>query len=187
MKLDVIIDDKNHRIDVPAEMLEAEEFFRKMNRDMDNGWQMGPDFVERPDAAQRCQIAANKLLQSHANQNRLLVELMAAYILKHMPGIRAVNIDTHGEMLNTELIFEEGRRRTPSPPARAALSESEVRERAEQDVSPVYKVGKAWRFAVYDRAANRWNESPAVETEDAARRLRDEAHARLLAAYTRSH
>jgi hypothetical protein len=185
MKLDVIIDDKNHRIDVPPEMLEADEFFEKMNRDMDNGWQMGPEYVDRPDAAQRCQIAANKLLQSHANQNRLLVELMAAYILKHMPGIRAVNIDTNGEMLNTELIFEDGRRRAVPPPAHTALSESEARDRADQDVSPVYKVGKAWRFAVYDRAANRWNESPIVETEDAAKRMRDEAHARLVAAYTR--
>lgn len=184
MKLDVIIDDKNHRIDVPADMLAADDFFQKMNRDMDDGWQMGPEFVERPDAAQRCQIAANKLLQSHAAQNRLLVELMAAFILKHLPGIKAVNIDTHGEMLNTELIFEEGQRHHAArPTARIGLDETEARARADQDVSTVYKIGRTWRFAVYDRAANRWSESPSIETEDAANRLRNEAHARLLANY----
>lgn len=183
MKLDVIIDDKNHRIEVPADMLGADDFFQKMNRDMDDGWQMGPEFVERPDAAQRCQIAANKLLQSHAAQNRLLVELMAAFILKHMPGIKAVNIDTHGEMLNTELIFEEGRRHAARPVAHAGLDETEARARADQDVSTVYKIGRTWRFAVYDRAVNRWSESPSIESEDAANRLRNEAHARLLANY----
>ena len=74
MKLDVIIDSKTHRIEVPQDMLaEGETFFQKMDRDMDSGWQMGPEFVESPDTAQRCQIAANKLLVSVSAQNKLLV------------------------------------------------------------------------------------------------------------------
>jgi len=183
MKLDVIIDDKNHRIEVPDEMLEADDFFARMNRDMDHGWQMGSEFVEKPDATQRCQIAANKLLQSHAAENTLVMSLMAAYILKHLPGIKGVNIDTTGEMLSTEMIFEEGARRASAP--QPQLSETEAREHADKDVSPVYKVGKTWRFAVYDRSADRWSESPNIDSEDNAQRMRDEAHARLLAAYRR--
>lgn len=183
MKLDVIIDDKNHRLDVPDEMLKADEFFDRMNRDMDRGWQMGTEFVEKPDAAQRCQIAANKLLQSHAAENALVMSLMAAYILRHMPGVKGVNIDTTGDMLGTELIFEEGARRASSP--LNLLGENEAREHADKDVSPVYKTGKTWRFAIYDRAADRWNESPNIDSEDNAKRMRAEAHARLLAVYRR--
>lgn len=180
MKLDVIIDDKNHRIELPDTLLdEAEDFFRKMDDDMNHGWQMGPEFIESPDAAQRCQIAANKLLTSHAARNQLVTQLMAAYILKRMPGIQAVNIDTNGEMLNTELVFESGARHA-TPAANRILSEAQARAQADRDVSQVYKVGRVWRFAVYDRGAGRWTESPFAESEQEAQRQRDEVYARLL-------
>ena len=196
MKLDVIIDSKTLRITVPQNMLdEGEEFFQKMDRDMDGGWQMGPEFVESPDPAQRCQIAANKLLVSVSAQNELLVQLMAAYILRRLPDIKAVDIDTAGEMLNTELVFEEQAHALAiNPTARdggsagnagavfrpkSGLNEADARARAETDVSQVYKVGKAYRFATYDHASGRWLESPFAATEDEAKQQRDAACARL--------
>lgn len=105
MNLEVIIDERARVIDVPAEMLpQAEEFFQKMDRDMDRGWQMSRVFVEHPDPMQRCQIAADKLLGALATANHTLVQLMAGYILTRMPGVTAVHIDTAGDMLNTEII-----------------------------------------------------------------------------------
>lgn len=181
MKLDVLIDDKMHRIEFPPEMPEeAEDFFQKMDRDMDYGWQMGTEFVERPTREQRCQIAANKLLISHAAQNQLLIQLMAAYIVKRLPGIQTVNIDTSGDMQGTELIFEPGSRRAPRAGMQSNLSADEARDVADRDVSPVYKVGRSWRFAVYDRHSDRWIESPFTDTEDEAQRQRDQTHARLM-------
>lgn len=190
MKLDVIFDDKTHRIEVPQDILdEGEEFFQKIDRDMDGGWQMGPEYIENPNVANRCQIAAAKLLSSFSTRNKLMAQLMAGYILKRMPGIKAVNIDTAGEMLNTELIFEEGARRAPrgitAGAPNPALSESEARTQAEQDVSQVYKVGKAFRFAIHDRATGQWVESPFTPTEEEASRLRAEACARLAAQLAR--
>jgi hypothetical protein len=184
MKLDVIIDSKTHRIDVPPDMLaEGETFFQKMDRDMDSGWQMGPEFIEAPDTMQRCQIAANKLLVSVSAQNQLLVQLMAGYILKRLPGIKTVEIDTAGEMLNTEFIFEENARSAPRPVVvdshKTGSNESETRTRAEGDVSQVYKVGKAFRFAIFDRSTGSWVESPFSATEAEAKKMRDEACARL--------
>ena len=184
MKLDVIIDSKTHRIDVPQDMLtEGESFFQKMDRDMENGWQMGPEFIESPDTAQRCQIAANKLLVSVSAQNQLLVQLMAAYILKRLPGIKTVEIDTAGEMLNTEFIFEENARSAPRPKLvdtqKTGALESDARARAESDVSQVYKVGKAFRFAIFDRSTGSWIESPFSASEDEAKKMRDAACARL--------
>jgi len=184
MKLDVIIDSKTHRIDVPQDMLtEGESFFQKMDRDMENGWQMGPEFIESPDTAQRCQIAANKLLVSVSAQNQLLVQLMAAYILKRLPGIKTVEIDTAGEMLNTEFIFEENARSAPRPKLvdtqKTGAHESDARARAESDVSQVYKVGKAFRFAIFDRSMGSWIESPFSASEDEAKKMRDAACARL--------
>jgi hypothetical protein len=191
MKLDVIIDGKTHRIDVPQDMLdEGETFFQKMDRDMDSGWQMGPEFVESPDTAQRCQIAANKLLVSVSAQNKLLVELMAGYILKRLPGIKSVEIDTSGEMLNTEFTFDENTRSAPHPVisnrSESRMNESEARTRAENDVSQVYKVGKAFRFAVHDPASGRWVESPFSPTEEQAKQLRAEACAQLIDKFMRA-
>jgi hypothetical protein len=150
---------------------------------MGSGWQMGPEFVESPDTAQRCQIAANKLLVSVSAQNKLLVDLMAGYIIKRLPGIKSVEIDTSGEMLNTEFIFEENARSAPRPVGasrpQTGLTESEARTRAENDVSQVYKAGKVFRFAVHDHANGRWVEAPFSPTEEQAKTLRAEACARL--------
>ena len=179
MKLDVIIDGKTLCVEVPQKMLdEGGEFFQKMDRDMDSGWQMGPEFVESPDPSQRCQIAANKLLVSVSAGNQLLVQLMSAYILRRLPNLKAVDIDTAGEMLNTGLVFD-ARTAPPGVMKSKPKSESDARARAEGDVSQVYKVGKAYRFATFDHASGRWLESPFAATEDEAKQLRDAACARL--------
>lgn len=181
MKLDVIIDGKTHRFDVPQDVMsDGETFFQKMDHDMDSGWQMGPDFVETPDTTQRCQIAANKLLVSVSAQNKLLVELMAGYILKRLPGVKAVDIDTGGEMLNTEFRFDENARLQPG------MNEEDARSMAESEVSQVYKVGKAFRFAVHDRVSNQWVESPFSPTEEQAKRRRAEACTQLAEKLMRS-
>ncbi len=189
MKLDAVIDDQTHRIDIPAEMLnEGEEFFARMDRDMDRGWQMGPEFVEHPDTVQRCQIVANKLLTSHAVENQLMVQLMAAYIVKRLPNVKAVDIDTDGEMLNTEFRYKQDaeRARPTAVAPRRPLSDDEVRSQVEKDVSQIYKVGKAWRFAMFDRSSGQWTESPFLPTEEEAQRMRTDACNRLLASLQRT-
>lgn len=180
MKLDIVIEDQTYPVEIPPTLLdEAEDFFRKMDADMDRGWQMGMEFIEQPNAMQRCQIAANKLATSHAAENALVVRLMAAYILKRQPGVTSVMIDTAGDMQGTELIFgKEAPRATPAP--RMHLSEAEARAKADKDVSPVYKVGRVWRFAVYDASQDRWLESPFADSEAEAQQQRDRAHTQVM-------
>ena len=70
MRFKVIIGEQVYAIEVPEELLaEAAEFHAKLDRDMDRGWQMSRQFVERPDRLQRCQIVADKLLTSIMNGN----------------------------------------------------------------------------------------------------------------------
>ena len=63
------------------------------------------DYVERPDQVERCQIVADKLLTNIVNQNETAAMLMAAYIIKRMPGVAGVDVDTTGEIQNTELLY----------------------------------------------------------------------------------
>ncbi len=182
MKLNVIVDDRVYSIEVPPDMLrEAEEFFRKMDRDMDRGWQMGPEFIENPDKVQRCQIAADKLLVSLSTANETLSMLMAGYILKHLPGVTGVRIDTGGEMLLTEMIYEEEPAHTPKPfaaalPRTERLSKIDAMEQAGKDVTKIYKVGRSYRYAVRDPLTDEWVESPPMNNEQ-------DAHAQRMHAY----
>ena len=106
MKLNIIVDGRSNAFDVPDElMLEARDFFRKIDEDMDRGWQMSRDWVDCPNAEQRRQIAADKILTAIENDNEKLLMMMAAYILRTMPGVTGVNIDITGDMNETDIIM----------------------------------------------------------------------------------
>jgi len=106
MILKVIIEEQTFPISVPDEVVKsAKDMFKKMNQDMDNGWQMSRVWVDHPTPLQRCQIAADKLLTAlHRNKKETIV-MMAAYILDTLPGIVAIDIDTTGDMNLTEVVM----------------------------------------------------------------------------------
>jgi len=107
MRFKVIVGEDVYAVEVPAHVLEdSSEFFAKLDRDMDRGWQMSRDYVERPDATQRCQIAADKLLTSIMNGNGATATMMAAYIRARAPGVTGVDVDTAGEMQDTKLLYD---------------------------------------------------------------------------------
>ena len=103
MNINVEFDDKSYALDVPdALLVEAADFFEKMDADMDCGWQMSRWWVPDPDLTQRCQIAADKLLTAMQKENTEAAMLMCAYILKKKPGTRRISINTDGEIQGTE-------------------------------------------------------------------------------------
>ena len=105
MQLTLHIDDKEHTINVPDEILrEGEDFYQTMDKDMDRGWQMSRQWVDNPDQIQRCQIAADKMLSAISSENETVLMLMAGYILSRLPNVKTVHIDTNGEMGETEFL-----------------------------------------------------------------------------------
>lgn len=107
MKLNIIVDGRSNAFEVPDSLLsEARDFFDKLDTDMDKGWQMSRDWVEMPDAEQRCQIAADRILTAIENDNGKMLMLMSAYILRTMPGVKTINIDITGDMNETDIIME---------------------------------------------------------------------------------
>ena len=106
MKLNIIVDGRANAFEVPDGLLtEATDFFEKLDADMDRGWQMSRDWVDNPTPEQRCQIAADKILTAIETENEKLLMLMAAYILRTMPGVTGVNIDITGDMNETDIIM----------------------------------------------------------------------------------
>jgi len=105
MILKVTIDEKTFPLQLDDEMVRnAQEAFRKMDEDMDRGWQMSRTWVEHPDDLQRCQIAADRMLTAIQQEKTATVGLMAAYIVNRIPGVQAVDIDTSGDMTRTEVV-----------------------------------------------------------------------------------
>lgn len=105
MRLNVVIDEQTYPIEVPPYIVEeAEEFFTKLDRDMDKGYQMSRVWVDKPDRMQRCQIAADRILDAIHRENEHLGVMMAAYILARMPGVTEVHLSSEGDMLEHELL-----------------------------------------------------------------------------------
>ncbi len=177
--LNVTLNDKTYAVNVPDEMLAgAEDFFRKMDSDMDRGWQMSREFIEHPDKTQRAQIVAHRIMLAMSAGNETMTQLMAGYILERLPGVTGVIVDTDGEMLNTEIVYGAGSAAATAAPAGGKLSRLEAMKQAGKEVTAVYKSGKSFRFAVLDRANGRWAESPAMDDENEAQERRLQAFRR---------
>lgn len=102
MKLTIVIDNQSRDLEVPETILEdGQEFFQKMDNDMNQGWQMGPDYIESPNQVQRCQIAADKILTAIDTENQNLLFLMAGYIVSRVPDVKSIDINTSGELSET--------------------------------------------------------------------------------------
>ncbi|MCK4951939.1 MAG: hypothetical protein KAS48_08980 [Gammaproteobacteria bacterium] len=107
MILDVYIENKLHKIDIPEDVFTSgADFFAMMDDDMDKGWKMGPKFIENPDSKMRAQIAASRIPSALEKENTNLLHLLAGYIVTRQPGTEAVNIDMNGEPLNTDFIIK---------------------------------------------------------------------------------
>jgi hypothetical protein len=106
MILKVTIDEKTFPLELDEDMVSsAQGMFEKMDVDMDQGWQMSRTWVEAPNDMQRCQIVADKMLTAIQHEKTATVGLMAAYIMNKISGVKAVDIDTSGDITLTELMM----------------------------------------------------------------------------------
>ena len=162
---------------------QAQDFFARMDADMDQGWQVNREWVEQPDRLLRAQIAADKLLTALENEDHKLGRLMAGYIVSRVPEIERLELNPAGETRDHRIHVREA-----EPDAADALadmvshegvpqglSKLEAMAQAAKDVSKVFKMGRQYRFSVYNHAAGRWDESPAIADKAQAEALREQA------------
>ncbi len=104
MILRIFVDEHEQQITVPDEILmDAKDFFDRLDKDMDNGYQMSRTWVAKPDLTQRCQIVANKILTALENGNHDTASLMAGYILSRVPNAYAMHLNLEGDMTMFDL------------------------------------------------------------------------------------
>ena len=182
MILKVQIDDQLLELNVPEAFIEqAEDFFARMDADMDQGWQVDREWVEQPDQMLRGQIAANKLFTALENEDHKLGRLMAGYIVSRIPNVDTIELNPAGETrdhrinLSDEAGPAEPQNTAPAmahPGIPTGLSKMEAMAQAAKDVSKVFKMGRQYRFSVYNHATESWEESPAIADKAQADAMR---------------
>lgn len=99
MILKIFVDEHEQEINVPDNIInDAKDYFDMLDKDMDRGYQMSQNWVEKPDAYQRCQIVGDRILTALETDNRESGTLMAAYILAKVPNAYALHLSTEGDM-----------------------------------------------------------------------------------------
>lgn len=185
MLLKVTLADQLLELNIPEALLaQAEDFFTKMDADMDNGWQVNRDWVDNPDQYLRGQIAADKLLTALENRDDNLGRLMAGYILARFPNIEQVELSEEGETRDHTLKLTGEEAPVGSGSAGMSVnndgvpggqSKMDALAQAGKDVSNVFKMGKQYRFSVFNHGTQGWDESPAFSSKEDAETAREAA------------
>lgn len=193
MMLKVIIEEQSFSLPLDDGFIDkAAAFFDKMDQDMDKGWQMGRDWIERPDPMQKLVIVADKLLTAIENEEQQTGMLMAGYIKSRAPKVTSIEMDVTGEMghdfrENEDQATEAFVNYSPTPTDTETANVSEAPQKLDKlsamqqagnEVSRVFKTGKQYKFSMLNPATGQWEESPAIADKDEAERLREFAYKR---------
>lgn len=196
MILKVTLADQLLELNVPDDLLaKATDFFDKMDADMDQGWQVNREWVDHPDPYLRGQIAADKLLTALENEDYKLGRLMAGYIVARFPQIELLELSEQGETRDHTLQLPSDAGVAPgitrSAPSLGfshdklpqGLSPEEAVAQTSKDVSGVFKMGKQYRFSLYNHASGKWDESPAFANQQEAEATREAVFRQRLEAF----
>ena len=103
----IILGENSYPLKISRKIVsDAQDYFNKLDDDMNKGWKMSKSWVDNPNQVQRCQIVADRLFTSvHLGKKETAI-LMAAYILNQMPDVKTIDIDTTGNMEDTIFLKE---------------------------------------------------------------------------------
>lgn len=104
MIFNLSLDKEEFSIDIPDALLtEVAPIVKDMDAEYDRGVQMGRYWVDNPSDEERCQVAANDLVNALHAENKRMVYLLAAYILTKFPNLKIVVIDTDLEIQEIDI------------------------------------------------------------------------------------
>lgn len=106
MNLNFTIDQEPFTLEVAdGIMQEAQAFIKDTDLEFDKGIQLGRYWIESPSEEQRCQIAANKIVNAMHQENIRMVYLMSAYILTKLPTVKMVTVNSDYEIDEIDFMY----------------------------------------------------------------------------------
>ena len=83
------------------------QYLDNMDSQMDQGIQLGADFIKAPDALQRSQFVANSLVNHLLKEEYSVAIAMCTYLAKRMPDLKQIKCQGDLEKeLSIELVFD---------------------------------------------------------------------------------
>lgn len=106
MQLKVIIEENLYTLEVPDELVRnSEDFFSHLDQQMDQGVQMGRQWVSHPSGEDRLRFIGDRLLGALEQERHDVGRMMAAYLLNRAPRLDTLILDSTGEIQNTEITY----------------------------------------------------------------------------------
>ena len=91
---------------------QQELYLEKMDQKMDDGIQVGHDFIDQPDLNQRAQFVAGNLAHAILSDNEAMCAALSAYLACRLPELKQVKISNQSgngqaNEVAIELVFDE--------------------------------------------------------------------------------
>ena len=86
---------------------QQELYLDKMDQKMDEGIQVGVDFISAPDLNQRAQFVAANLAHAILSDQEATAAALCSYLANRLPELQQVKIDNSEGDIAIELVFDE--------------------------------------------------------------------------------
>ena len=83
------------------------EYLDGMDERMDRGFELNGVRIDTPEIAQRAQLVTLHLIDALRADNEPLIGAMCSYLAVRLPELKQVKIDTKGEGIGIDLVFDE--------------------------------------------------------------------------------
>jgi len=99
MQFNITIDQEPFALDIPDGVLaETKSIVADMDADFSKGIQLGRYWIDEPSDEQRCQLAANKIVNAIHQEDVRSFYVMGAYVLSKFPALKMITVDSNYEI-----------------------------------------------------------------------------------------
>ena len=110
MKLTVFINNEpvieyDRDMRLPGKQL---QYLDKMDADMDGGFKLGDEQIDKPDEKDRAKFVAMTLVHSIEANNEPMIVATCAYLATRQTGLKEVRADADGDNMMMDLVYDQG-------------------------------------------------------------------------------
>lgn len=85
------------------------EYLKKMDKEMDLGFELAGEQIDTPDLLQRAQFVAGYLAQALFSENEEMIAASCSWIAIRLPDLKQVKILQEEQQISIDLVFDEER------------------------------------------------------------------------------
>ena len=84
------------------------QYLDKMDSDMDAGFKLGDEQIDKPDDKERAKFVAMTLIHSIEANNEQMIVATCAYLALRQTGLKEIRATAEGENMMMDLVYDQG-------------------------------------------------------------------------------